>query len=82
MATDERWYPTPVWWVDADVCTIDVAPAGAVAGDGTVNDGNVALILSGDSSFAVEGTREEVRQLIAACALALDVQELKTKESR
>lgn len=69
--TGERWYPTPVWWVDASACAVDVAPAGTVAGDGTVEDGQVALILSGDSSFAIEGTREELLHLLGRAVLAV-----------
>ena len=56
-------FPGPVWWVDAAGCAVDVIGRGEGAGHGTVNS-ELALVLSGDSSFAIEGSQDDVLRLL------------------
>jgi hypothetical protein len=67
-------YPDPVWWVDADVCKVSIEEAGGTAGDGTVQEGNIALVLSGDSSYVIEGTRPEVLSMLGRALRAVGVE--------
>jgi len=79
MAADP-WFPTPVWWVDAARCGIDLIRTGAHAGDGEVTS-EAALVLSGDSSYAIEGTRDELREFVARLVMAAwDLQEWQRPE--
>lgn len=50
---------------------VTVAPTGTEIGQDTVDDGNVALVFGGNDIAVVEGTPEEVRDLLSTALVAL-----------
>lgn len=59
-------------WFSAEWSTLTVAPAGEEIGEDTVNEGNVGLVLDGGECAVLEGTPEQIRNMLTDALRQLD----------